>query len=308
MVYEFILSHEHHYPVLAMCNALSVSRSCYYAYKSKATYVKKAGEVVLEEQVTATFRAHYSRYGVRRLVPELRGQDIRAGAYKVRRILRDHGLKAIQPRSFVPHTTDSRHPYPISPNLLGKPGCNQVERLNQVWAGDITFIPLQGKWAYLAVWMDLCSRKVVGWALAEHMREELVMTALKRALASRHINEGLIIHSDRGGQYAGNMFRKLLAGRKIRQSMTGKDNPYDNAFMESYFSRFKAELLQGSVFEKLEDARTEVFEFIEMYYNPIRRHSSLGYISPMTFEQQMAFQQKRRMDKKKKSSKKRKTC
>jgi putative transposase len=293
MVYEFILSHEQHYPVLVMCNALSVSRSCYYAYKSKATYVKKAGEVALEQQVTATFRAHYSRYGVRRLVPELREQGFGAGAYKVRRILRDHRLKAIQPRSFVPHTTDSRHPYPISPNLLGEPGCNQVERINQVWAGDITYIPLQGRWAYLAVWMDLCSRKVVGWALAEHIREELVMMAFKRALASRHINEGLIIHSDRGGQYAGNKFRKLLTGRKIRQSMTGKDNPYDNAFMESYFSRFKAELLQGSVFEKLEDARTEVFEFIEMYYNPIRRHSSLGYISPMAFEQQMAFQQKK---------------
>ncbi|WP_295674656.1 IS3 family transposase [uncultured Mucilaginibacter sp.] len=293
MVYEFILSHEPHYPALTMCHTLSVSRSCYYAYKSKATYVKKAEDLALEKQVAATFSAHYSRYGVRRLVPELRGQGLKMGSYKVRRILREHGLKAIQPRSFVPHTTDSRHPYPISPNLLKEPGCIQVERINQVWAGDITFIPLQNKWSFLAVWMDLYSRKVVGWALAEHMREELVMMALNRALASRYINEGLIVHSDRGGQYAGKQFRKLLASRKIRQSITGKDNPYDNAFMESYFSRFKTEMLQGSVFEKLEDARTEVFEFIEMYYNPIRRHSSLGYISPMAFEQQMAFQPKK---------------
>jgi putative transposase len=199
MVYEFILSHEEHYPVLAMCNALSVSRSCYYAYKSKATYVKKTEEMMLEQQVTATFRAHYSRYGVRRLVPELREQGIRAGAHKIRRIIREQGLKAIQPRSFVPHTTDSRHPYPISPNLLREPGYNGVERINQVWVGDITFIPLPNRWAYLAVWMDLYSRKVVGWALAEHMREDLVITALKSALASRHINAGLIVHSDRGG-------------------------------------------------------------------------------------------------------------
>ena len=293
MIYEFILSHERHYPVLVMCKVLSVSRSCYYAYKGKATYVKKTEEVALEEQVAATFRAHYGRYGVRRLVPELRDQGFKAGAYKVRRILRDYRLKAIQPRSFVPRTTDSRHPYPISPNLLQEPGYNGVSYLNQAWVGDITFIPLQSGWAYLAVWMDLYSRKVVGWALAEHMREELVMTALKRALASRYINEGLIVHSDRGGQYAGKKLRELLAERKIRQSMSGKDNPYDNAFMESYFSRFKAELLQGGAFEKLEDARTEAFEFIEMYYNPIRRHSSLGYISPMDFERQVAFQQKK---------------
>jgi transposase InsO family protein len=293
MVYEFILSHEQQYPVLTMCDVLSVSRSCYYAYKSKATYVKKAEDEMLEQQVSDTFRAHYSRYGVRRLVPELREQGLKAGAYKVRRILREQGLKAIQPRSFVPRTTDSRHPYPISPNLLREPDYRGAGRINQVWAGDITFIPLQDRWAYLAVWMDLCSRKIVGWALAEHMREELVTTALKRALASRHISQGLIIHSDRGGQYAGNKFRELLAENEIRQSMSGKDNPYDNAFMESYFSRFKAELLQGGAFEKLEDARTEIFEFIEMYYNPIRRHSSLGYISPMAFEQQVAFQQKK---------------
>lgn len=293
MIYEFILSHEQHYPVLAMCKVLSVSRSCYYAYKSKATYVKKAEELALEKQVTDTFSAHYSRYGVRRLVPELRGQGFKAGAYKVSQILRDHGLKAIQPRSFVPRTTDSRHPYPISPNLLQDPDYKGVGHINQVWVGDITFIPLQSGWAYLAVWMDLYSRKVVGWALAEHMREELVTTALKRALASRYINQGLIVHSDRGGQYAGKKFRRMLAERKIRQSMSGKDNPYDNAFMESYFSRFKAELLQGGVFEQLEDARTEAFEFIEMYYNPVRRHSSLGYISPMAFEQRAIFQQKK---------------
>ncbi len=293
MIYEFILSHEWHYPVLVMCKVLSVSRSCYYAYRSKATYVKKTEEAALEKQVADTFRAHYSRYGVRRLVPELRDQGFKAGAYKVRRILRDHGLKAIQPRSFVPRTTDSRHPYPISPNLLQEPGYNGVSHINQAWVGDITFVPLQNDWAYLAVWMDLYSRKVVGWALAEHMREELVITALKKALASRYINEGLIVHSDRGGQYAGKQFRQLLDKYKLRQSMGGKDNPYDNAFMESYFSRFKAELLQGGAFEKLEDARTEAFEFIEMYYNPIRRHSSLGYISPMAFEQQVTFQQKK---------------
>jgi len=292
MVYDFIFSHQEHYPVIVMCNVLSVSRSCYYAYQNKTSYAQKPEDKALARQVVDTFMAHRRRYGVRRLLPELRDKGIKIGSYKISRVLRDHGLKAIQPHSFVPRTTNSRHPYPISPNLLKeKPFAKQV---NQVWVGDITYIPLQGGlWGYLAVWMDLYSRKVVGWALADHMREELVLTAFKRSLGSRPVSNGLIVHSDRGGQYAGKEFRKLLAGRKLLQSMGRKDNPYDNAFMESYFSRFKAELLEGAAFENLDDAQTEIFEFIEMYYNPIRRHSSLGYISPMTFEKQTGLGQRK---------------
>lgn len=290
MVYDFIFSHREHYPVTVLCNVLSISRSCYYAYQNKTCYVQQPEDQALAQKVVDTFMEHRRRYGVRRLLPELRDKGIKIGSYKIRRILADHGLKAIQPRSFVPRTTDSRHPYPISPNLLtDQPS---AKKINQIWVGDITYIPLYGGlWAYLAVWMDLYSRKVVGWALADHMREELVITAFNRSLGSRFVNEGLIIHSDRGGQYAGREFRKLLAGRKLLQSMSGKDNPYDNAFMESCFSRFKAELLEGGAFENLDDAQTEIFEFIEMYYNPIRRHSSLGYISPVTFEKQTVLRQ-----------------
>lgn len=245
----------------------------------------------IEQQVIKAFSAHRRRYGIRRLLPELQDQGLKIGHYKVRGILRRHGLKAIQPRSFVPRTTDSRHPYGISPNLLsGQPFPVQI---NQVWVGDITYIPLKdNQWAYLAVWMDLFSRKVTGWQLADHMREELIVEAFKKALAGRCASKGLIVHSDRGGQYAGKKFRKLLESHNLQQSMSGKDNPYDNAFMESYFSRFKAELLQGGAFECLEDARTEIFEYIEMYYNPIRRHSSLGNISPGAFERQMSYPQK----------------
>jgi transposase InsO family protein len=223
------------------------------------------------------------------LLPELQAQGLTIGHYEVRGILRRHGLKAILPRSFVPRTTDSRHPYEISPNLVSAQAF--PVRVNQVWVGDITYIPLKGgQWGYLAVWMDLFSRRVTGWQLADHMREELVV-AFKKALGNRNVAGGLIIHSDRGGQYAGKKFRKLLSGQALLQSMSGADNPYDNAFMESYFSRFKAELLEGGAFESLEDARTEIFEFIEMYYNPIRRHSSLGYISPVAFER-LGCQQK----------------
>jgi putative transposase len=291
-VYAFIFSQELIFPVIVMCNVLSVSRSCYYVYRKFGNAPQSLIKKQIEEQVVKAFTLHKRRYGILRLLPELADQGLKIGHYRVRGILHRHGLKAIQPKSFVPRTTDSRHPYPISPNLLkGRPF---PERIDQVWVGDITFIPLQGnKWGYLAVWMDLFSRKVTGWQLRAHMREELVIEAFVKSWNGRQASKGLIIHSDRGGQYASKKFRKLLDGRFSLQSMSGTDNPYDNAFMESYFSRFKAELLQGGAFEGLENARKEIFEYIEMYYNPIRRHSALGYISPVAFERQVSCQQKR---------------
>jgi len=291
VVYAFILSQELMFPVITLCRVLSVSRSCYYVYRKNGYAVESFAEKKIEAQVIDAFTLHKRRYGIRRLVPELLDQGLKIGHYKVRRILHKKGLKAIQPKSFVPRTTDSRHPYPISPNLLK--GKAFPVKMNQVWVGDITFIPLQGgKWGYLAVWMDLFSRKVTGWQLLNHMKEGLVVEAFKKSWSSRKAAGGLIVHSDRGGQYAGNVFRKLLNGHKVLQSMSGVDNPYDNAFMESHFSRFKAELLQGGAFEGLENARVEIFEYIETYYNPIRRHSALGYISPVAFEQKMSYQQK----------------
>lgn len=274
-----------------MCHVLSVSRSCYYVYRKNGPIVESSAGKKIAAQVIAAFTLHKRRYGTRRLVPELLDQGLKIGQYKVRRILREQGLKAIQPKSFVPRTTDSRHPYPISPNLLK--GMALPVKINQVWVGDITFVPLQGGgWCFLAVWMDLFSRKVTGWQLLNHMKEELIVQAFKKSWSNRKATEGLIVHSDRGGQYAGNIFRKLIGGHKLLQSMSGVDNPYDNAFMESYFSRFKAELLQGGAFEGLENARLEIFDYIETYYNPIRRHSSLGYISPVAFERNMGYPQK----------------
>ena len=238
----------------------------------------------MQTTIIETFQQHRRRYGVRRLVVELKAKGINVGSYQVRQVMQKNGLRAIQPRSFVPRTTDSRHPYPISPNLL-------LERpfpvaLNEVWVGDITYITLaNGSFLYLAVWMDLYSRKIIGWQLEDNMKEELVIAAFKKAYQSRSAKEGLIIHSDRGGQYAGNAFRKLMDGKKVIQSMSRADNAYDNAFMESCFSRFKAELMQDGAFENKEDAQTEIFEYIETYYNSIRRHSSLNYLSPVKFEQ-----------------------
>lgn len=237
----------------------------------------------MEERVVDVFREHKRRYGTRRIIAQLCNQGVKLSQYKARKILHRNGLKAIQPRSFVPKTTDSRHSYRISPNLLKQRAA--PDAVNQAWVGDITYIPMiDGSFQYLSVWMDLFSRKIVGWDQKDHMRESLVNSSLKKATSNRKIEPGLLIHSDRGGQYAGTQFRQIISGHKMLQSMSDADNPYDNAHMESFFSRFKAELLEGGAFLNAEDSRSEIFEFIEMYYNPKRLHSSIGYLSPTAFE------------------------
>jgi transposase InsO family protein len=260
---------------------MQVSRSAYYQWLRPPTPHVKTQAV--EAEITAVFRAHKRRYGVRRICAELKEKHLRVGKHRCRRVLKEQGLKAIQPRSFVPRTTRSRHPYPISPNLLLDREAPVMP--NEVWVGDITYLPLSaGRWAYLSVWMDLYSRRVVGWQVDAHMREELVVASLNKALHTRSVKAGLIVHSDRGGQYAGGGFRKLLGKRNIQQSMSRADDPYDNASMESFFSRLKAELLEDGAFDSLEDAQTELFEYIEMYYNTERKHSSLNYQSPTDYE------------------------
>lgn len=265
---------------------MMVSRSAYYQYLNAKMPDAVTGQV--EGEIVKVFEQHRRRYGVRRVCRELKERGLKVGKQRCGKVMQKHGLRAIQPRSFVPRTTQSRHPYAISPNLLLDRAAPQGPC--QIWVGDITYIPLSdGKWAYLSVWMDLYSRKVTGWHLEDHMREDLVIISFEKALGTNRVPKGMIIHSDRGGQYAGGAFRKRLVKKKIDQSMSRSDNPYDNAFMESYFSRLKAELLQNGAFEHIEDARTEIFEYIEMYYNTQRKHSALNYKSPMEYEKQYFY-------------------
>ena len=214
------------------CQVLDVSRSGYYTWKTGKSHQPKEEDKVMEQKIIHSFRENKRRYGSRRIVKELHSTGNRISRYKAGKVLRDNGLKAIQPRSFVPKTTDSRHAYAISPNLL----LDRImpEQPDEVWVGDITYIPLAGgKWAYLAVWMDLYSRRIVGWHLDYHMQESLITTAFKKALRNRKPGKGLIVHSDRGGQYASNNYRKLIDKHGLLQSMSRADNPCDNAFMES---------------------------------------------------------------------------
>jgi len=279
LIYRFIASEATNYSAVILCQLLGVSRSGYYAWKERPERQDQ-----LAPKVEEVFWFHSRRYGSRRIAAELRPKAV-IGRHRARRLMREQDLQAIQPRRFVPRTTDSNHGQRMSPNLFLERAI-KVDRPRQVIVGDITYLPLQTvDWAYLATWMDLFSRKIVGWQIADSMAAELVIEALKKAILRERLQAGMIVHSDRGGQYVDTEFRELLNQRGFEQSMSRADETYDNAHAESLFSRYKAELLEGGAFADLEQARSETFAFIEGYYNRVRLHSSLGYLSPEEFEQ-----------------------
>jgi putative transposase len=284
VTYRFIESETGNYPTAILCRLLGVSRSGYYDWKDRP-----ARQDPLAPKVENIFWQNSRRYGSRRIAAEVRDQTV-VGRHRVRRLMREQGLQAIQPRRFVPRTTDSRHGKRMSPNLLLEREI-KVDHPRQVIVGDITYLPLRiGRWAYLATWMDLFSRRILGWQIADSMTADLVIEALKKAIHRAPLPAGLIVHSDRGGQYVDSDLRRLLKEKGFEQSMSRAEETYDNAYAESLFSRYKAELLEDGVFVDLEQARSETFSYIEAYYNRIRRHSALGYLSPENFER--AFYQR----------------
>lgn len=289
MRYQVVETTATEYPVDAVCRAVRVSRSGYYAWQHSSAVGELPASVELTAKVEAVFWRHSRRYGSRRVVAELKAEGTVIGRRRVRRVMRERNLRAIQPKSYVPRTTDSRHGKRASPNLLH--GALMPPEPNRILVGDITYLPLLGgSWAYLATWQDLYSRMIVGWAVAETMTEALIITAMKKAIARRALAKGCVVHSDRGGQYVGSEFRRLLSSHDLCQSMSRKAETYDNAFAESLFSRYKAEVLEGGAFRDVVEARLESFNYIEGYYNRVRRHSSLGYLSPAEYEQ--AFYEK----------------
>jgi transposase InsO family protein len=273
---------------------MKVSTSAYYAWRSKREPTIEAEEVFQAAQVKDCFEEHRCRYGARRIVAELKSRDIKIGRFKVRRLMREQNLVAITSKKFKPKTTDSRHNGLISPNLL-KEVSNQADQAGQVIVGDITYLAMaDGKWCYLAIWQDKYTRRIVGWAVSERMTAELVTGALEMGLRQGVMESGAIIHTDRGSQYVSDLYRNLLKRCGFRQSMSGKGNCYDNAQAESFFSRFKTELVEDGIFEDVETARAESFDYIECYYNRKRRHSGIGYKIPMEFEQELKIEKQRR--------------
>ncbi len=264
-----------------MCEFLDVSRSAYYAWRNAAPTRREDEDLELAPLVRSIFQRHRRRYGTRRIVEELRDMDRPCSRRRVAKLLKMQGLQAIQPRSFKPRTTESRHRLGYSPNLLLE--LEDVERVNQLWVGDITYIPLQGgKFSYLATLMDRFSRRIVGWQLGRDMTEQLVLPALQQAIRSRQPAANLVHHTDRGGQYAGSGYRQVLRRAAMRQSMSRADNCYDNAFMESCFGTFKTEL-EMTEYEHHGAAWKEIKAYIA-YYNLDRKHSALGYLTPTQFE------------------------
>lgn len=268
-----------------ICDALEVPRSSYY-HAAELTPTQRSDEQ-LGDMIQAIFKRHRRRYGYRRIWEELADQGIVCAADRVRRIMRERGLRAIQPKTYVPRTSDGRADKP-SPNLLlDQP---LPDKPDQVWAGDITFIPTSTGWLYLAVVIDLCSRKIIGWSMADNLRTPLVIDALKQALGSRSTAQKPIFHSDRGSQYGSGAYRQLLREAGMRQSMSARANPYHNAWTESFMGTLKAEMLQDGCFINARDARTEVFAYIDSYYNTQRKHSALDYQTPAQFEARILTQ------------------
>ena len=262
-----------------ICAVLTLSRSSYYDAKIETARQKE--DKTLGNHIERIFRLHKRRYGYRRIVEQLADDGLACSHERARRLMKQRGLVAIQPKSYVPRTSDGRADAP-SPNLVANE--EYPTRPNRVLAGDITHIPTTKGWLYLAVVIDLCSRKIVGWKLADHMRASLVTQALDDACHRQSLKPGTVFHSDRGSQYGSRNFRGLLKSKKMRQSMSGRANPYDNAWSESVIGTIKAEVLQGGRFAGYKDAYTELFDYIESYYNHSRKHSSLGYKTPVEFE------------------------
>ncbi len=271
------------YPVQAACQALGVSRSGYYADKNKPERPRRKGDTELKPKIRKSFEKSRGTYGTPRIRIELGREGVRCGRRRIGRLMRDEGLKARNKRQWRRSGTTVTDPaLATAPNYLGqipRPGAP-----NQAWVSDITYLPTRQGWHYLAVVMDLYSRRVVGWATSESLETPLVTKALERAIALRGTAPGLIHHSDRGCQYASRSYRASLTQAGITASMSRKGNCYDNAAMESFFATLKTEEFNLYPVSTRRKAELKVFDFVEAFYNPRRIHMSLGGKSPMEFE------------------------
>lgn len=263
-----------------LCRVLGVSRSGYYSSRQRARLAPKA--CLVSTQLKAEFAASGKVYGSRRLSAVLHSRGLQIGRYRVRSLMRQHRLRALWRRKFV-HTTDSGHTLPVSANVLARRF--NPDRPNRAWASDITYIRTRSGWLYLAVVLDLHSRKVVGWAMAPNMHAELVCTALQLAIAQRQPAPGLIVHSDRGSQYASALHQALLGRHGLVGSMSRKGNCRDNAVVERFFLSLKTERVWHRDYANHAEATVDIADYIVGFYNSVRLHSKLGNLPPNAFEQ-----------------------
>jgi putative transposase len=284
--FAFIRAHANEHAITTMCRVLAVSKAGYYAWVKRPPSARAKADAQLAVAIRAVHRRSRATYGSPRVHAELRATGVRVSEKRVARVMRAAGVRAKQRRRFRV-TTDSRHGEPVAPNVLARQfGVGQVGGADRVWAGDITYVPTREGWLYLAVVLDLASRRVIGWAMRHTLERGLTLDALTMAVAQRRPAAGVLHHSDRGSQYAGGDYQALLTQHGMRCSMSRKGDCWDNAVVESFFATLKAELVDDADWATREEARTALFEYIEGWYNRQRRHSSLGYRSPVQYEQE----------------------
>jgi putative transposase len=283
MIFSFIQQHAQRWQVSVMCETLGVSPQGFYAWRARPDSPRALRREALLVEIRAAHAESKRRYGSPRVYEELRkGRGVACCVNTVAKLMREDGIRAKSARKFR-HTTDSDHALPVAANVLDRRF--DPENPNERWVADITYIPTREGWLYLAAVEDLYSRMVVGWSMADRMDSRLVVDALAMAVSRRFPDEGLLAHSDRGSQYASEHYQRLLAKHGIACSMSGVGQCWDNAPMESFFATLKKELVHHEDYQTRAEARASLFEYIEAFYNPKRRHSSLGYLSPAEFEE-----------------------
>jgi transposase InsO family protein len=271
------------FPVKAMCEALEVSRSAFYEWRREPVRKRQAYRDALAARIEQVQHETRGVYGSPRVTAELKARgEVACCENTVAKVMRERQIRARTARRFVPSTTDSRHDKAVASNVLGRQFDAALP--DRKWATDITYVPTDEGWLYLAGVIDLCSRKIVGWSMADHMRTGLVADALTMALSRRSPGDGLLHHSDRGVQYASDAYQAMLKANGMTCSMSRAGDCWDNAVMESFWGTLKAELTDHERYATREQARASIFEYVEVFYNRVRRHSSLGYVSPEQFE------------------------
>ena len=276
-----IIDNENHFSTSLMCRLLSVSRSGYYGWRHRPPSARERSSQLLKIEIKRVFDDEKGRPGSPRVARRLKAEGILAGRHRIAKIMRHNGWRAKAARKYKA-TTNSKHSLPVAPNLLGQDF--SADKPDQKWVSDITYVWTDEGWLYLAVVLELYSRRVIGWAIDGRMTATLVCDALIMALWNRKLPTGVIVHSDRGSQYCSAVYQTLFRKHRLICSMSKKGDCYDNAAMESWNHSFKVEAVHGERFKNRSEAKSQVFEYIEVYYNRKRLHSGLGYLSPEAFE------------------------
>jgi putative transposase len=284
MKYQFIYANQAMHRITELFTALGVKPSSYYSWLHREPSARRTEDEMLKECIEEIEKQAQGRYGYRSMYHHLQDDGIVCGRDRTLRLMSELGIKGLQEKSFKPIVTDSKHRFGYSENLLKKLG--KPTAINQVWVADTTYLLTENGWQYLATVMDLFSRYIIGWSISENNDTQLVCDGIKAAVITRgELPEGIIHHSDRGSTYASHEYLRMLRSHQMKSSMSAKGNCYDNAAMESFYGRYKSSSVRGYVFADEAELRANVFEYIELFYNRFRKHSSLEYKSPLQFEE-----------------------